>query len=393
MRILYVALDQQVPGTTGGSVHVAAVAEGLAALGHEVTVLTMEGPGGFPGKSRVRWHAMGPPLRLRHLRALRAAAVRGVASSSGAEAIIERYHNFGGEGIRAARAVHALAVLEVNAPVVDFPGSPKRLLDRALVAEPMRRWREWQCRQADLIVTPTAAILPESVPRDRVVEIEWGAETDRFCPDAAGPVPFDRKPGTVLAVFAGAFRPWHGAVHLVRAIRALRARGRTDVHAVLIGSGPELARARSEAADVDGVIFTGAIEHRHMPACLAAADIGVAPFDVRAHAPLQLAFYWSPLKIFEYMAAGLPVVAPSIDRLHRIVRPGQEGLLYDAEAPGALADALVNLADAPDLRGRLGRSARERVVAEFSWAAHCARLDDAMRRVLKTCTADDRCAS
>jgi glycosyltransferase involved in cell wall biosynthesis len=391
--VLYVALDQQVPGTTGGSVHVAAVAEGLAALGHEVTVLTMEGPGGFPGGGRVRWHAMGPPLRLRHLRGFRAAAVRGVASSSGAQVIIERYHNFGGEGVRAARAVRALAVLEVNAPVVDFPGSPKRLLDRALVAEPMRRWREWQCRQADLIVTPTAAILPGSVPRDRIVEIEWGAETDRFVPDAAGPVPFERKPGTVLAVFAGAFRPWHGAVHLVRAIRALRARGRADVHAVLIGSGPELSRARSEAGDVDGVTFTGAVEHRHMPACLAAADIGVAPFDVGAHAPLQLAFYWSPLKIFEYMAAGLPVVAPSIDRLHRIVRPGHEGLLYDTEAPGALAEALTTLADAPDLRRQLGHAARERVVAEFSWAAHCARLDAVMRRALQTCTADDRCAS
>jgi glycosyltransferase involved in cell wall biosynthesis len=154
-----------------------------------------------------------------------------------------------------------------------------------------------------------------------------------------------------------------------------------------------LARAKSDAGGVDGVTFTGAVEHRHMPACLAAADIGVAPFDVGAHAPLQIAFYWSPLKVFEYMAAGLPVVAPSIDRLHRIVRPGREGLLYDPEAPGALADALARLADSPELRRQLGQAARERVVAEFSWAAHCARLDEAMRRAFMTGTTDDRCAS
>ena len=71
-----------------------------------------------------------------------------------------------------------------------------------------------------------------------------------------------------------------------------------------------------------------------MPACLAAADIGVAPFDVDAHAPLALGFYWSPLKIFEYMAAGLPVVAPAVDRIPSLVAHEREGLLYNPAAPG-----------------------------------------------------------
>lgn len=393
MKILYAALDQQVPGTTGGSIHVTAVAEGLASRGHDVTVLTGEGPGGFPRNGSVRWLAMRPPFGLRYLRAARAAAVRKEAVSLRAEAVIERYYNFGGEGLRAARALGALAVLEVNAPVVDYPGSPKRLLDRALVLEPMRRWREWQCRAADLIVTPTAAILPDAVPRDRVVELEWGAETDRFHPDATGDVPFGRARGATVAIFAGAFRSWHGARHLVRAIRTLRARGRPDIQAVLVGEGPELARARSEASGLDGITFTGAITHDRMPACLAAADIGVAPFDVGAHAPLRLAFYWSPLKVFEYMACGLPVVAPRIGRLQAIVRNGEEGLLYDAEAPCGLADALEALADRPDLRTTLGHAARRRVVEEFSWAAHCARLDESMQRARARQPARGPCAS
>ena len=80
---------------------------------------------------------------------------------------MERYYNFGGEGMVAAHRTDALAVLEVNAPVVDHPGSTKRLLDRALLAEPMRRWREWQCRAADLIVTPSAAIVPDFVGKER----------------------------------------------------------------------------------------------------------------------------------------------------------------------------------------------------------------------------------
>jgi glycosyltransferase involved in cell wall biosynthesis len=272
-----------------------------------------------------------------------------------------------------------VAVLEVNAPVVDYPGSPKARLDKALLVEPMRRWRERLCRTADLLVTPAAEILPAFVPRDRIVEIEWGADTDAFSPAAGGPIPFARRPGSVLAVFAGAFRAWHGAVHLVRAVRRLRAEGRLDVDAVFIGDGPELARTRSEAANLDGVTFTGAVAHGMMPACLAAADIGVAPFDVEAHPPLQLGFFWSPLKVFEYMAAGLPVVAPDIPRLARIVGQEGAGLLYDQRDAGALAAALARLAIDTDGRRQMGAAARERVCREFSWSAHCRKLDEAIR--------------
>ena len=94
---------------------------------------------------------------------------------------------------------------------------------------------------------------------------------------------------------ASAARPTrhHGCVHW----RRTRARPRQDrssrSRAMCTSRGD---RARSHA----GV--------------LAAADIGVAPFDVAAHRPLSLGFFWSPLKIFEYMASGLPVVAPAVDR-------------------------------------------------------------------------------
>jgi glycosyltransferase involved in cell wall biosynthesis len=241
----------------------------------------------------------------------------------------------------------------------------------------MRRWRERLCAEADLIVTPDAAILPPATSRGKVVELEWGADTDRFHPGASGPLRFDRPKGMVV-VFAGAFRSWHGAVHLVRAVRQLRARGRRDIAAVLIGEGPELAHARAEAGGVDGITFVGAVPHADMPAHLAAADVGAAPFDVAAHGPLSLGFYWSPLKIFEYMAAGLPVVAPALDRIATLVRHQQEALLYDPPADVGLGAALERLAGDPMLRERLGAAARRRVVSEFGWAAHCRKLETAM---------------
>ncbi len=376
MKILYCAIDQTVPGTTGGSVHVTAVADGLAALGHEVHALVT--PGERLPDGPVRWLAMPPPLGAKQLRWARTRAVTALARAIQPDAVIERYYNFGGEGISAANAIGATAVLEVNAPVIDYPGSGKARLDTVLIVRPMRRWRERICRRADLIVTPSAAILPGDTPPAKIVELEWGADTDRFHPGAAGALPFTRPEGT-LAVFAGAFRSWHGAIHLAHAIRELRQRGRRDVGAVFIGDGPELPAVRAAAHGLEGVVFTGAIPHDRMPACLAAADIGVAPFDLAEHAPLALGFYWSPLKIFEYMAAGLPVVAPRIARLPDLVEHAREGWLYDPDAPGALADALERLS-VPAARQEGGAAARDRAVREYSWKAHCAKLEAAIRR-------------
>jgi glycosyltransferase involved in cell wall biosynthesis len=329
-RIIYCALDQIVPGTKGGSVHVTAVAEGLAALGHDVHVLVTPGDGPFPDGA-VTWIPMAPPLGAPQLRWARRRAVRAIAERLRPDVIMERYYNFGGEGIVNARRVNARAVLEVNAPVVDHPGSSKALLDRALLVRPMQRWRERICALSDVIVTPSAAILPPATPRHKIVELEWGADIERFRPGATGPLPFTRPRG-IAAVFAGAFRNWHGAINLARAIKALRSRGRDDIGAIFIGDGPELPAVRAEAAALDNVVFCGAIAHELMPACLASADIGVAPFDLDAHKPLALGFYWSPLKIFEYMASGLPVVAPAAGRIPHLVEGGREGLLYQPSA-------------------------------------------------------------
>ena len=321
---------------------------------------------------------MGPPFGIRQLRVVRASSVLQLARDIQPDVIMERYYNFGGEALLAARQLGAFAVLEVNAPVVDYRGSLKQRLDRLMLFQPMRRWRDWQCRSADLIVTPSARILPDHVPPARVLQTEWGADTTLFHPAANGAVPFSRTDSDTTVIFIGAFRAWHGAIHLVEAIRQLRRRGRHDIRAVLIGDGPELSQVRRASAGVEGITVTGSLPHDQIPACLAAADVGVAPFDIPAHPSLAQEFYWSPLKIFEYMASGLPVVVPRIERLAHIVRDGLEGVLYDAADPTALASAIERLASR-DVRVRLGRAARERVVQEFSWQRHCERLDQAIR--------------
>jgi len=376
VRILYVALDQKVPGTLGGSVHVQAVAEGLAALGHDVHVATQ--PGGEWPAGTTHWHAMAPPLGQHQLRWMRTGAVAELARTVRADVVMERYYNFGGEGVLAAARLGLPAVLEVNAPVIDYPGSLKSRLDRVMVFEPMRRWRDMICRRTRLFVTTSSDILPAWVERRRVLEVEWGADVDHFRPDVEGPVPFTRVDDRIMCVFAGAFRSWHGVVHLSAALARLHRDGDHRFGAVFIGDGPERHAAEQAARDLPGITFTGALPHSALPAALAAADIGVAPFDPIKHAPLRLGFYWSPLKIFEYMAVGLPVVAPALPRLKRLVEDKVEGVLYDPRDPRGLDHALTQLAD-DATRRRIGAAARTRVVRDFSWRAHCAALDRRLR--------------
>jgi glycosyltransferase involved in cell wall biosynthesis len=379
LRILYAAIDQTVPGTVGGSIHVQAVAQGLAALGHEVHVAVQ--PGGRWPPGVVRWHTMSPPLGSPRLRWLARGRLAALARDVHAQVIVERYYNFGGEGVLAAADLGIPAALEVNAPIVDVPGSRKQWIDRALVVEPMRRWRERIARQTSLFITPSADILPAWVDRRRILEVEWGADTDRFSPDAPGEPPYTPDPSRILCVFAGAFRSWHGAAHLSAALARLHNAGDERFGGVFIGEGPERHAAERQARGIPGITFTGRVAHDQLPAGLRHAQIGAAPFDPTRHLPLQLGFFWSPLKVFEYMAAGLPVVAPRLPRLSRLVEHGTEGILYDPADPRGIDEALRALAD-PAVRTRMGAAARARVVRDFSWQAHCRALSARLQELV-----------
>ncbi|HEY7697746.1 MAG TPA: glycosyltransferase, partial [Vicinamibacteria bacterium] len=217
MKILYVASDQRVPGKTGGSVHVEEVARGLAALGHEVHVLALPGErrtNGAPVPFEL--HPSGLFFEHRFFRWARRREVEALLERLGIEAVMERYYNFGGEGIRAAHARGIPSLLEVNSPIKDHPGSLKSALDRVVLFRPLARIREELVGKASALVTPLPSIVPENVPGEKVHRVHWGANVERFRPDVARkrlPIPEKAK----IVVFSGSFRPWHGADLLVRA--------------------------------------------------------------------------------------------------------------------------------------------------------------------------------
>jgi glycosyltransferase involved in cell wall biosynthesis len=102
----------------------------------------------------------------------------------------------------------------------------------------------------------------------------------------------------------------------------------------------------------------------------------VAPFTTTPHPALRAAgFFWSPLKVYEYMAAGLPVVTTNIHPLNTIIREGQEGMLFAEDQIDDLARAIGQLVAEPETAMAMGRRGRERVVAHYSWQRHCTELE------------------
>jgi glycosyltransferase involved in cell wall biosynthesis len=377
VKVLYVASDQVVPGTTGGSVHVLEVARGLARRGHEVhAVISRDGrPPADEEADGVRWHRVSWRPAHRFFRFRARPAVAAIAAAVKPDVVMERYYNFGGEGLAAAEQAAVPAVLEVNSPVVDHPGSLKAALDAALLARPMRRYREGLVRRAAALVAPIPEIVP-AFARGKTEIVTWGANVDAFTPerrDDARRRALGIPDGATAVLFSGSFRPWHGVHVLEDAARRLR--DRADIHFVLAGG--------DAAAPGDGYNGRrlGAVPYADMPAVVAACDVGTAPYDTARLRQLRLGFFWSPLKIFEYMASGLPTLTVARPPLDAIVRDGQEGLHVLEADPAALAAAIVRLADDPALRHRLGRSARRRVVESYSWDRHCAQLEALLLRV------------
>jgi glycosyltransferase involved in cell wall biosynthesis len=377
VRILYVASGIPVPGNLGGSTHTYEVARGLAQRGHEVHVVAVT----REGRTQLK-HLWRPAVlqydgfTIHHIDIPKIASLLTVlpilrlARALQPDVIIERYYNFAGAGMIAARVLGIPTLLEVNALIIDPPSERKRRLDDRL-GGPMRRWATRQCRWADAIVTPLHTTVPAVIDRTRIHEHPWGADVDRFVP--ADPPHDPALPPTII--FIGSFRAWHGARHGVAAARRVLDAG-VACSFVFVGSGPQLAEAQALAAGYPDITFRGALPYADMPAVIQSADIGIAPFDTSAHPALQAAgFYWSPLKIHEYMACGLAVITSAITPLDRMVRHQSEGLLVPEGDVTALADAIITLVADPVTRAQYGAAARARVVAAYSWQQHCADLE------------------
>ena len=368
MRILY---SHRIQSRDGQSVHVEELIAAFRQAGHEVRVV---GPGfydagDFGGESRV----------VARLRALLPAALHEVAELAyngpayrrlrracrefRPDLIYERYNLYYLAGALLARRRRIPLYLEVNAPIAEerarYSGLRLQRLARAL--------ERWVWRSASRVLPVTAVlgrmVAAEGVEARRIVVVPNGIDPRRFASLSAR-APHEAK---LVLGFVGFVRAWHGLDAVIRAMAADDAD--PELRLVVLGDGPARPELESLTAALglgDRVSFTGLAARDAVPELVSGFDIALQP---------KVVAYASPLKVFEYMAAGRAIVAPDQPNIREILTDGETALLFDPTESGSVWQAIQRLAADPDLRRRLGAAARSEIARrDYTWERNAERV-------------------
>ena len=364
MRIAYICTDPGIPvfGNKGASIHVQEMLRAFLALGAEVALISPRlddpAPDDLASIRLVPLPALpkgAPKDRERRMIAMNRNVAAALADLGRLDLIYERHALFAHSAMELAARNGVAGVLEVNAPLIEEQARHRML---SLVKE-----AETGARRAMAAAALVTAVSPKVARYAR----EHGAPRVQVIPNAVDPARFPPRPapgGPFTIGFLGTLKPWHDVATLIDAFARLRAEAAADARLLIVGEGPERRAYAARLAVLglgEAAEFTSALPAAEVPAALARMHVAVAPYS-RAQE-----FYFSPLKIYEYMAAGLPVVASKVGHLSEIIREGRTGLLCPPDDPDALAAVLARLAGDGALRSRLGQAARAEVLAHHTW--------------------------
>ena len=260
--------------------------------------------------------------------------------------------------------------IEVNAPLIEEQMKYRQLLHKEEAYAAARR----AFHAASFIIAVSREVqkyvLQFSVNPQKVIVMTNGVNPFRF---PRGLDPALKAPANVFTVgFLGSLKPWHGLSNLIDAFEILY-RKDFRIRLLLIGDGPErksLTEKLVQKELLGAVHFTGMVSPSEVPRFLASIDVAVAPY------PEMEGLYFSPIKIFEYMAAGLPMVVSDIGQLSEIIQHEVTGLVSPPGDSFLLARAIERLQQSPDLRMRLGLAARTKALRDHTWNKNAQRILD-----------------
>jgi glycosyltransferase involved in cell wall biosynthesis len=182
-----------------------------------------------------------------------------------------------------------------------------------------------------------------------------------------------------VLLYLGSLHPWKGVNTLIEALVLLKLPARLRI---VGGNDRRLAELRALAETLgvsDKVDFTGPCAPGDRFDVIHAADICLLPLTATSIASR----YTSPLKLFEYLALGKPVVVSDLPSMRSVLEPGKQALMAQAGDAAAFAAAIDRLLADPELRRRLGTAARERA-RDFGWDTRGARIKAFIEGILKT---------
>lgn len=367
MRVAYICADPGIPvfGQKGCSIHVQEVIRSFLEKNVGVSLFTTRlGKEIPPDFQQVKVYPL--PTIPKVERAVRERVARSINPDLELELslaqpfdfIYERYSLWSYSGMEYARKIGIPGILEVNAPLILEQEQHRGLVDKVEAEAIARRVFE----AASTIVAVSREV------KDYVSQYVRDTEKIKVIPNGVNPQRFKlnlpvKNTKQFTVGFVGSLKPWHGLPVLIEAFAGFHQQ-HTQGRLLIVGDGTERDRLTQMIAEKNldsAVHFTGAVPPETVPYWLSQMDVAVAPY------PQSENFYFSPLKVYEYMAAGLPVVASNIGQIPDVIDDGVNGLLISPGDGAALANALEQLWRSPLLRRRLGDSARAKILQHHTW--------------------------
>jgi glycosyltransferase involved in cell wall biosynthesis len=246
----------------------------------------------------------------------------------------------------------------------------------------LSQWLErFLYRRADRVVVNSPGFIDFVQQRGaRYVElVPNGADTAMFDPQLRGEA-FRRQhklEGKFVVLYAGAHGMSNDLMVLLEAAHLLR--DQPDIAIVLLGAGKEKPSLQQRAAELelDNIHFLPPIPKEDMPQALAAADAGIA---ILKPIPLYATVY--PNKVFDYMAAGRPVILAIDGVIREVVEQAGAGVYFPPGKPEALAEAILKLAQDSSLCHEMGLNGRRCVEARFDRPALADKLATIMEEMV-----------
>ncbi|HPO57408.1 MAG TPA: glycosyltransferase family 4 protein [Anaerolineaceae bacterium] len=236
-------------------------------------------------------------------------------------------------------------------------------------------------RRADRLVVNSPGFIPHVSGRGAnwVELVANGADPEMFAPDCRGET-FRRDHGlenAFVALYAGA----HGLSNDLGVVldAADRLRGRQDIRFVFVVDGKEKAALQSKAEQkgLENVLFVPSQPKNRMSAVLAAADACIAILK-----PLEMYKTTYPNKVFDYMAAGRPVVLAIDGVIRQVIEQAGAGVAVPPGDAQALADAVAFLADNPQKAREMGAAGRLAVERSFNRWQQAAQMGAIMEEMV-----------
>jgi glycosyltransferase involved in cell wall biosynthesis len=215
------------------------------------------------------------------------------------------------------------------------------------------------------VVTPEIKerLTDYGIDAEKIAVIGNGTDINHFRPinkrEAKEKIGLD--PNLLYVGFIGNFSVWQGLDNLLISIPEV-VRRKKNVRFILVGDGPEMKKIRKKVVDFKNkeVILTGRVKYELANNYINAFDVGVAPKQP------NITIGYSPLKVRDYAACGVPIVTTKISGLEFVAEKGI-GILVSPDNPKALSEAIIKLIENPALRSKLGRKGRKLAEDKFSW--------------------------